>query len=84
MGFPLLLSAVVGASGAKTDSSAEATVTASGSRYTVLIGAVLVQIVLGTIYAFSVFVQPLHAEFGWATATTQWAFLWRWRPSPSP
>ena len=74
MGFPLLLSAVMGASDAKPQSSSEAKGASGGSRYTVLIGAVLVQIVLGTIYAFSVFVQPLESEFGWSRATTQWAF----------
>lgn len=74
MGFPLLLSTVMGTADAKSEAESEARVVAGGSRYTVLIGAVLVQIVLGTIYAFSVFVQPLEAEFGWARATTQWAF----------
>jgi OFA family oxalate/formate antiporter-like MFS transporter len=73
MGFPLLLSAVMGA-GAKPKASSQAQVAAGGSRYWVLVGAVLVQIVLGTIYAFSVFVQPLETEFGWARATIQAAF----------
>ena len=74
MGFPLLLSAVMGASDAKPQPASEAQVASGGSRYTVLVGAVLVQIVLGTIYAFSVFVQPLQAEFGWSRAITQGAF----------
>ena len=74
MGFPLLLSAVMGASDAKPQPSDEVKVAAGGSRYWVLVGAVLVQIVLGTIYAFSVFVQPLETEFGWARTTTQWAY----------
>jgi MFS transporter, OFA family, oxalate/formate antiporter len=43
-------------------------------RWTVLAGALLVQIILGTVYAFSVFVQPLEMEFGWDRTTTQWAF----------
>jgi OFA family oxalate/formate antiporter-like MFS transporter len=43
-------------------------------RWTVLLGALLVQVVLGTVYGFSVFVKPLEAEFGWERATTQWAF----------
>lgn len=72
MGFPLLLSAVMGASDAK--STSEVRVEAGGSRYTVLIGAILVQVVLGTIYAYSVFVQPLEAEFGWTRATIQGGF----------
>ena len=37
-------------------------------------GALIVQVILGTVYAFSVFVRPLEAEFGWDRATTQWAF----------
>ncbi len=44
------------------------------NRWTVIVGAILVQIILGTVYAFSVFVRPLEAEFGWTRATTQWAF----------
>jgi OFA family oxalate/formate antiporter-like MFS transporter len=43
-------------------------------RWTVLAGALVVQIILGTVYAFSVFVKPLEAEFGWSRTTTQWAF----------
>ena len=44
------------------------------NRWTVIIGALLVQVILGTVYGFSVFVRPLETEFGWARATTQWAF----------
>ena len=44
------------------------------NRWTVIVGALLVQVVLGTVYAFSVFVKPLETEFGWSRATTQWAF----------
>jgi OFA family oxalate/formate antiporter-like MFS transporter len=44
------------------------------SRWTVLAGAMIVQIILGTVYAFSVFVKPLETEFGWDRTTTQWAF----------
>jgi OFA family oxalate/formate antiporter-like MFS transporter len=44
------------------------------NRWTVIAGALIVQIILGTVYAFSVFVRPLEAEFGWDRATTQWAF----------
>lgn len=43
-------------------------------RWTVVAGGLIVQIILGTVYAFSVFVKPLEAEFGWDRATTQWAF----------
>src|SRR5210317_2347723 len=45
-----------------------------GNRWTVVAGALIVQVVLGTVYAFSVFVRPLEAEFGWGRTTTQWAF----------
>lgn len=44
------------------------------NRWTIVIGALLVQIVLGTVYAFSVFIRPLEIEFGWNRTTTQWAF----------
>lgn len=43
-------------------------------RWPVLAGALIVQVILGTVYAFSVFVKPLELEFGWERATTQWAF----------
>ena len=45
-----------------------------GSRWTVIAGGLIVQIILGTVYAFSVFVRPLETELGWSRATTQWAF----------
>jgi len=45
-----------------------------GKRWTVVVGALIVQIILGTVYAFSVFVRPLESEFGWSRTTTQWAF----------
>jgi OFA family oxalate/formate antiporter-like MFS transporter len=44
------------------------------NRWTVIIGALIVQVILGTVYAFSVFVHPLELEFGWDRTTTQWAF----------
>ena len=43
-------------------------------RWTVILGALLVQVILGTVYGFSVFVRPLELEFGWTRAVTQWAF----------
>ena len=46
----------------------------SKKRWTVLAGALIVQVILGTVYAFSVFVKPLELEFGWDRTTTQWAF----------
>jgi OFA family oxalate/formate antiporter-like MFS transporter len=44
------------------------------NRWTVVAGALIVQVILGTVYAFSVFVRPLQVEFGWDRTTTQWAF----------
>ncbi len=44
------------------------------NRWLVVLGALIVQIILGTVYAFSVFVRPLEVEFGWERTTTQWAF----------
>lgn len=46
----------------------------AGNRWSVVAGALVVQVILGTVYAFSVFVKPLQAEFGWDRTTTQWAF----------
>lgn len=46
----------------------------NANRWTVIAGALLVQLTLGTVYAFSVFVTPLQLEFGWDRTTTQWAF----------
>ncbi len=46
----------------------------AGNRWTVILGGLVVQIILGTVYAFSVFVKPLEAQMGWDRATTQWAF----------
>ena len=44
------------------------------NRWTVIAGALIVQVILGTVYGFSVFVRPLELEFGLSRATTQWAF----------
>jgi len=44
------------------------------NRWKIVAGALIVQIILGTVYAFSVFIKPLQLEFGWDRATTQWAF----------
>jgi OFA family oxalate/formate antiporter-like MFS transporter len=46
----------------------------NGGRWSVVAGALIVQAILGTVYAFSVFVRPLETEFGWDRTTTQWAF----------
>ncbi len=39
-----------------------------------MVGSLMVQVILGTVYGFSVIVKPLELEFGWERATTQWAF----------
>ncbi len=70
----LLLSAALGAPGVKAETEAGVQARGGGGRWTVIIGAVIVQIILGTIYAFSVFIGPLEAEFGWSRLTTQWAY----------
>jgi OFA family oxalate/formate antiporter-like MFS transporter len=44
------------------------------NRWTVIAGGLLVQVILGTVYAFSVFVKPLETAMGWDRSTTQWAF----------
>ena len=54
--------------------AAPATAAAAPNRWKVVAGALLVQVILGTVYAFSVFVRPLESEFGWGRTTTQWAF----------
>jgi OFA family oxalate/formate antiporter-like MFS transporter len=46
----------------------------TNNRWTIIVGALLIQIILGTVYGFSVFVGPLETEFGWERTTTQWVF----------
>ena len=41
----------------------------------VVFGGMMVQIVLGTVYAFSAFVKPLELEFGLYRATTVGLFV---------
>lgn len=48
--------------------------TSMHNRWTVIAGGLIVQIILGTVYAFSVFVKPLETAMGWNRSTTQWAF----------
>ena len=43
------------------------------NRGLVVLGAILIQLALGAIYAWSVFTPPLVAE-GWSKADTQWVF----------
>jgi OFA family oxalate/formate antiporter-like MFS transporter len=48
--------------------------TSTHNRWTVIAGGLIVQVILGTVYAFSVFVKPLESAMGWDRSTTQWAF----------
>lgn len=64
----------VAAKSARQEAKAEDAVHGGHGRWTIIVGALMVQIILGTIYAFSVFVGPLEAEFGWNRLTTQWAY----------
>jgi OFA family oxalate/formate antiporter-like MFS transporter len=47
---------------------------ASISRWWRLLGAILMTLALGTLYAWSVFVAPLEHEFGWKRAQTSAVF----------
>jgi len=43
-------------------------------RYGVLLGAVVVQLILGTVYGYSIFWQPLEAELGLSASEVKYAF----------
>ncbi len=47
---------------------------APSSRWWRLIGGLLMTLALGTLYAWSIFVAPLEAEFGWRRAQTSTVF----------
>jgi OFA family oxalate/formate antiporter-like MFS transporter len=57
-----------------SDAGSPASADPGRRRWPVIVGALIVQVVLGTMYGFSVFVLPLQREFGWDRSTTQWAF----------
>ncbi|HEY3128065.1 MAG TPA: OFA family MFS transporter [Acidobacteriota bacterium] len=44
------------------------------NRWLPVIGGVCMNLALGTLYAWSVFVLPLEKEFGWKRAQTSWVF----------
>ena len=46
----------------------------SANRWLVLVGAIIVQLVLGTVYGYSIFWQPLEAEVGLAQNQANYAF----------
>ena len=43
-------------------------------RWVPVFGAALLNLVLGSVYAWSVFVLPLEHEFGWVRSQTAWVF----------
>ena len=46
----------------------------TGNRWLPLIGGVMMNIVLGTSYAWSVFILPLESDFGWTRTETSITF----------
>ena len=44
------------------------------NRWLPVAGGVSMNLALGSLYAWSVFVSPLEAEFGWSRTETTWAF----------
>src|SRR2546426_2170382 len=44
------------------------------NRWRVVAGGVLMNLALGSLYAWSVFVLPLEQEFGWKRAQTSWVY----------
>jgi OFA family oxalate/formate antiporter-like MFS transporter len=43
-------------------------------RWRPVVGGILLNLALGSLYAWSVFVQPLEREFGWKRADTSWVY----------
>src|ERR1051325_9293572 len=44
------------------------------NRWLPVVGGVLMNLALGSLYAWSVFVLPLEQEFGWKRADTSWVY----------
>src|SRR4029450_7588733 len=44
------------------------------NRWPPVAGGILMNLALGSLYAWSVFVPPLEREFGWARAETSWGY----------
>ena len=44
------------------------------NRWLPVVGGILMNLALGALYAWSVFVLPLEQEFGWTRADTSWVF----------
>ena len=47
---------------------------ANSSRWFIAIMGTLLQVVLGTVYAWSFFQKPIIAEYGWSNVQTMWIF----------
>jgi OFA family oxalate/formate antiporter-like MFS transporter len=61
---------------AGTATSAAGTAEVALSRWWRVVGGLLMNLALGSLYAWSVFVAPLEKEFGWKRADTSWVFTW--------
>ena len=48
------------------------------NRWRVVAGGVLMNLALGSLYAWSVFVAPLEKEFGWNAPRRRWSSPSRW------
>ncbi|MGH8772739.1 MAG: MFS transporter, partial [Burkholderiales bacterium] len=44
------------------------------NRWTIAVSGTIVMMILGTIYSWSLFTQPLAASFGWSNTVTTWTF----------
>ena len=44
------------------------------NRWLAVVGGISMNLALGSLYAWSVFVAPLEAEFGWTRTQTSWTF----------
>ena len=44
------------------------------NRWSPVVGGILMNLALGSLYAWSVFVPPLEKEFGWNRAQTSWVY----------
>jgi OFA family oxalate/formate antiporter-like MFS transporter len=65
---------------ATPDASASSALSATGeahlNRWWHVVGGLLMNLALGSLYAWSVFVAPLEKEFGWKRADTSAVFTW--------
>jgi len=59
-----------------TGNAAATSTEAHMSRWWHVVGGLLMNLALGSLYAWSVFVAPLEKEFGWKRADTSQVFTW--------